>query len=253
MNSWLELGEGIGHRGDKLDVWRLTCPFCDEKGNFTLAYHAEKKKPNPDKRLNFDLYQCRNCMGFVHVLWSAGELASLRGGLYDYQVLPWPLNSKPEPSDNWPVGMRRFWVQAHDSLANENWDAANVMARSALQFVVREKGAVEGKLFVQINDLATKGILDPLMKDWAHDGHLRHQSAPTFDMSLNKTTSFTERVRLQFRAEAFNLFNKFRYARQDFDNNTGNASFGTIVKLSIGDGSNVGSPRQIQLALKLIF
>jgi hypothetical protein len=55
--------------------------------------------------------------------------------------------------------MRRFWIQAHDSLSNENWDAANTMARSALQFVVLEKGAVDGKLVAQINDLASKGIL----------------------------------------------------------------------------------------------
>lgn len=83
-----------------MQVWRLTFPFCDEKGNFALAYHAEKKKPNSDKCLNFDLYQCRNCMGFVHVLWSAGEFGSMRGGLYNYHVLPWPLNAKPEPSEN---------------------------------------------------------------------------------------------------------------------------------------------------------
>jgi hypothetical protein len=109
--------------------------------------------------------------------------------------------------------------------------------------------------------LAAANFLDLNLSGNAHaprftnfrNGHLRHQSAPTFDMSLNKTTRFTERVSLQFRAEAFNLFNKFRYARQDFDNNTGNASFGSIIKLNVGDGSNVGSPRQIQLALKLLF
>ena len=55
-----------------------------------------------------------SCMGFVHVLWSAGEFASLRGSLYDYSVLPWPLAAKPEPSENWPAGMRRFWIQAHE-------------------------------------------------------------------------------------------------------------------------------------------
>lgn len=173
----------MGHNGAKLEVRRLTCAFCGEKGNFGLAYHGEKKKPNSDKRLNFDLYQCRNCMGFVHVLWSAGEFTSLRGGHYDFHVLPWPLNAKPEPSENWPDGMKRFWVQAHDSLANENWDAANVMARSALQFVVREKGAVGGTLFAQINDLAIKGILQPLMKDWADEVRLlanesAHPDAP---------------------------------------------------------------------------
>jgi len=174
----------MGQRGNKLEVWRLTCAFCEEKGNFSLAFHEEKKKPSSNKRLNFDVYQCRNCMGFLHVLWSAGEFASSSShGLYSYHVLPWPLKAKPEPSEDWPDGMKRFWIQAHDSLANENWDAANLMARSALQFVVREKGAVEEKLFAQINDLATKGVLHPLMKDWAHEVRLlanesAHPEAP---------------------------------------------------------------------------
>lgn len=68
--------------------------------------------------------------------------------------------------------MKRFWIQVHDSLKNENWDAANVMARSALQFVVREKKAVEGRLKDQIDELADKGVLHPLMKDWADEVRL---------------------------------------------------------------------------------
>jgi Domain of unknown function (DUF4145) len=180
MNSWWELGEGSGFSGNKMEVWRLTCPFCNEKGNFELAYHAEKKKPNSGKRLNFDLYECLNCTGFVHVLWSAAEFSQ---SLYSYQVLPWPVKGKPEPSENWPCGMTRFWIQAHDTLTNENWDAANVMARSALQFIVRDKGAVGGNLSAQINDLVTKGILHPLMKDWATEVRLlanesAHPEAP---------------------------------------------------------------------------
>jgi hypothetical protein len=166
MDSWWDLGEGVGFSGDKPELWRITCAFCGEKGNFALAYHGEKKKANSAKRLNFDLYQCRNCMGFVHVLWSADEF---RSGLYNYKVLPWPLASKPESSENWPQGMRKFWVQAHDSLSRENWDAAAVMARSALQFVAREKGAVGPNLKAEINDLATKGVLHPLMQDWSHE------------------------------------------------------------------------------------
>jgi hypothetical protein len=182
MNSWWELGEGMGLQGAKLEVWRLDCAFCGERGNFKLAFHGEKRKPTSDKRLNFDVYKCENCAGFVHVLWSAGEY-NHGHGLYNYRVLPWPLDAKPEPSENWPEGMKRFWVQAHHSLSNENWDAANLMARSAVQFVVRERGAVDAKLKVQINDLVTKGVLHPLMKDWADEVRLlanesAHPAAP---------------------------------------------------------------------------
>jgi hypothetical protein len=172
MDSWWDLGEGYGIQGDKMESWRLTCPFCREKGNFSLEHHAEKKKPNSSKRLNFDLYRCQNCAGFVQVLWSAAGFSHGMQGLYDYRVQPFPLSGKPEPSPNWPEGMTRFWIQAHDSLGNENWDAANLMARSALQFVVREKGAKNGNLKSQIDDLGANGVLHPLMKEWAHEVRL---------------------------------------------------------------------------------
>src|ERR1700692_2265076 len=183
MNSWWDLGEGIGLKGAAMEVWRLTCVFCGEKGHFKLAFHGEKKKPNSDKRLNFDVYQCLNCMGYVQVLWSAARHASMGHGLYDFKVLPWPLDAKPEPSEDWPEGMKRFWIQAHDSLTNENWDAANVMARSALQFVVREKKAKGKNLKAQIEDLVAQGVLHPLMKDWADEVRLlanasAHPDAP---------------------------------------------------------------------------
>src|SRR5215467_5223450 len=126
MNSWWDLGEVSGFHGDSPELRLIECAFCGETGNFTRAFHGEKKKGNSDKKLNFDVYQCGNCMGFVHVLWSAG--GSWGRGLYGMRVLPWPLNAKPKPSENWPEGMHRFWIQAHHSVAHENWDAANVMA-----------------------------------------------------------------------------------------------------------------------------
>ena len=153
MNSWWELGEYTGHTGNAMETSRLTCAFCGEEGHFAIAFHGEKKKPNKSKCLNFDVYQCTNCMGYVHVQWSAGR--GWGTGLYSYRVLPWPLEGKPKPSENWPDGMKRFWIQAHDSLNNENWDAANVMARSALHFVVRHKQAKGSKLKEQINNLAS--------------------------------------------------------------------------------------------------
>jgi hypothetical protein len=183
MNSWWELGEGMGFQGSEMEAWRIECPFCGVKGNFARAFREKKQKPNSDKCLYFDVYQCQNCVGYVHVLWSASEYSSFGRGLYDFRVLPRPLNAKPEPSENWPSGMHRFWVQAQDSLTHENWDAASVMARSALQFVVREKGAKGKDLKAQIEDLVAKGVLHKLMADWAHEVRLlanesAHPEAP---------------------------------------------------------------------------
>ena len=128
MDSWWQLGEGVGNRGGELAIYQIRCAFCEERGNFERVFHAEKRKPNSEKRLNFDVYRCANCAGFVHVLWSASEWG---GDLHSYRVLPWPIG-EPEASENWPAEVQRFWAQAHRSLSTESWDAASVMTGSAL-------------------------------------------------------------------------------------------------------------------------
>ncbi len=101
------------------------------------------------------------------MLWSAAEFP--HKDIHGSVVMPRPLKGKPKPSPNWPPDMTRFRVQAHDSVAHENWDAANVMARSALQFVVRESGASGPNLKSQIDDLVAKRALHSLMGEWAHE------------------------------------------------------------------------------------
>jgi len=165
MESWWELGESSGFSGDKMEVWRLTCAFCGEKGHFELRFHGEKRKSTSNKRLNFDVYQCTNCKGFIHVIWSAAEFT---GTIYSYQVLPWSIG-KAEPSEIWPEAVQRYWVQAHESLRTENWDAAATMARSALQAAMRNKGAAGANLKKEIADLASKRILHPMMEDWSNE------------------------------------------------------------------------------------
>ncbi len=63
------------------------------------------------------------------------------------------------------------------------------------------------------------------------------------NMSLVKNTALTESVRIQFRAEAFNLFNHPNFNLPD--NFLGSPTFGRI--------SSARDPRHIQLGLKLLF
>jgi hypothetical protein len=170
MDSWWKLGEGSGYDGATLSMDNIECPFCNERGNFENAFHAEKKKPNSGKKLNFDTLKCGNCAGYVQVLWSASEYAGSHC-LHDFRVLPRPLRV-PDPPRHWPAEVGRCWQQAHRSLTTESWDAAAVMARGALQAALRDQGAKGSNLKTEIQGLADKGILPPLMRQWSDEVRL---------------------------------------------------------------------------------
>ena len=162
MDSWWGLGEGYGYSGTDLALYRIICPFCGETGNFAKEFTAKKQKPNGNKVLHFDTLRCGNCASFVQVFWSAGDR------LHDYKVQPWPLTLQHAP-EGWPEAIGRHWLQAKRNIKGENWDAAAVMARSALQLALREQGATGRNLRSEIEDLATKGVLPSIMKEWAHE------------------------------------------------------------------------------------
>jgi hypothetical protein len=84
------------------------------------------------------------------------------------------------------------------------------------------------------------------------DSRLRLHSIPQLDLSLNKMTQITERLCVQFRAEAFNATNSYWFYNGQFDNNGESANFGNIIKGTVGFGST-SFPRHIQLAVKFIF
>lgn len=196
MHSWWSLGEGSGYSGDKLQMYQITCPFCLEKGNFKTVFHAEKKKANSSKQLNFDTLECGNCKGYVMALWSAGEYS---GGLYNYKVLPWPLHIDSFPQ-HWPDDVGRYWLQAKRSLKDENWDAAALMARSALQVALRDQKAKGKSLKDEIIDLASKGILPPIIKDWSDEvrelgndsAHPKPNQPPTNPNDANDIVEFLD-------------------------------------------------------------
>jgi len=71
----------------------------------------------------------------------------------------------------------------------------------------------------------------------------------TVDLSLFKRFPITERIRLEFRAEAFNIANHPQFAQPngDITNTSPTSGFGTITNTLLD------SERQIQFAAKVVF
>jgi hypothetical protein len=70
------------------------------------------------------------------------------------------------------------------------------------------------------------------------------------DLSIAKETKIRERASLQFRSEAFNVFNHPNFGQPQ--NNLAVATFGQVTATRTTRG-DLGSSRQLQLALKLLF
>ncbi len=70
------------------------------------------------------------------------------------------------------------------------------------------------------------------------------------DLNFAKTTHITNRVRLQVRVEAFNIFNSPMYDERQYERNTGSADFGRINRNSTGQNN---FQRFLQLGFRLVF
>lgn len=159
--GWWSLGEHSGYDGEKLALYRIHCGFCSEEGNWELAHHQERSNKDK-KKLNYDTYRCLGCGNLTMVFWSAS------GRLHDYHQVPWPANTTKAP-ENWPAEIGRYWLQAQRNIENENWDAAALMARSSLQLLLRHEKAEGGSLMKEIDDLAKKGLIPPIVQEWGHE------------------------------------------------------------------------------------
>lgn len=82
----------------------------------------------------------------------------------------------------------------------------------------------------------------------AHNPKFRSRLNFNENFSVAKTFSLTERLRLDFRGEMFNAFNRVRFGSGSLTIQS--QSFG-VLSQTAGDQSN--TPRQMQVALKIYF
>jgi hypothetical protein len=79
------------------------------------------------------------------------------------------------------------------------------------------------------------------------DPILRGPGIANYDFAVFKRTAITERINVEFRAEAFNLFNRVQFGQPNLVYTTGaNSIFGVI-------SSQLNQPRLMQMALRLKF
>jgi hypothetical protein len=95
----------------------------------------------------------------------------------------------------------------------------------------------------------TPGFFQPEPYGQVGNAMRRYFSGPgldNYDMALLKSTAITESTKLQFRAEAFNVFNHTQFKNPDgLVNDTNQGGFGYVTSAQ--------DPRIMQVALKFLF
>lgn len=79
---------------------------------------------------------------------------------------------------------------------------------------------------------------------------VRRPAFEQFDMNFSKTFRINERLRFQFRGEAYNVFNTPMYDERAFNTNPSDPEFGSINKNNVRQSN---FPRFWQLGFKLLF
>ena len=100
-------------------------------------------------------------------------------------VQMWP--SLPSASEDLPVNARRFLQQALES--KHAPDGAIMLAASAIDAMLKEKGYKTGSLYSRIESAANKGVLTPEMRDWAHEIRLSANEPRHADDDFNGATA----------------------------------------------------------------
>ena len=176
-------------------------------------------------------------ISYVYELpFGVGKAFANRGGLLDKIVGGWQVNGNTTFQSGFPLQITGG--SSSGSLAGTqrpNWNGKNPTL----------SGAVTDRLFqyfdtsdFSFNAPFTFGNAPRLMPN------LRSAGIDNFDISLFKNTRVGDRFQVQFRAEAFNVFNRVQF---DVPNtNINSTAFGVI-----SNQQNV--PRNIQLGLRLLF
>lgn len=175
------------------------CPHCSISSPLFLrvwATQTNEGTPRTDghERKAWAAYSCRTCGGVVTAVGYGPQIGNEARYLY------------PEPKqahEDVPVIARTFLQQAYETIHAP--DAAAVMAGSAVDAMLKERGYTEGSLYTRIDQALTNNLLTQGMADWAHEVRLGSNRPRHADAERPHVTGDEARQSVEF-AEALGNF-----------------------------------------------
>ena len=219
------------------------------------------------QRADFDTTHAFNFNGIYQLPFGKGKLLLNQGGIVDKIFGGFELSGLLQTSSGSPIsfidsrgtlnrGTRSGRQTPFSNLTNDQIRALSGIfeANGRIYFV--------NPSIIGSNGAASPGYINPVNNNTAFDGQVFFNVAPgqtgnvartiingprqfNVNMALLKNIRFTESIRVQLRAEAFNAFNNVNFFTTQFAN-INSSSFGQISSTSNG-------PRQMQFAARFEF
>jgi hypothetical protein len=153
--------------------------------DFTTYYQESGGRVGHDMSDQVSVLMCRNChQGTVVVeeQW-IGDAPRGRGGGGEVSYRGfhwWPLPVETYSADI-PAEIASAFAEAVTALAANCPRAAAVMARRTLEAICADKGETDGVLATRLTAMGNRGILTPVLADWAKEVRLVGNTGAHFD------------------------------------------------------------------------
>lgn len=136
------------------------CPHCSIDNPNLASIHTVETKTHDQKNQRFwGVFSCKRCGGLVTAF-----SRSQRGEIEEY----FPDNTKVD--ENIPDRAKSYLEQALISIHSPA--GAVMLAASAIDSMLKEKGYTEGTLYKRIKQAAADNLLTKEMETWAHEVRL---------------------------------------------------------------------------------
>lgn len=172
------------------------CPRCGKQSSFEIRGHLpitkDKTVRSMDPSREVDPLDritsliCRNCDHGVAVIeeqW-IGDQPVREGrssGIVAFRGIHWWPLPNTNISTDIPTDIASVFVEAVMSLTANCPRASAVMARRTLEAIAVDKGETSGSLYNRLNSLATNGVLDATLAEWAKEVRLIGNVGAHFD------------------------------------------------------------------------
>jgi hypothetical protein len=246
-------------------VYEMRLPGVNLIANYTLSKHVERQGFNDPQRgimqqglFQYDMPHRMSLATVFDFPFGKGKrLLNSGGGVLNRIVSGWQGTVLFQYQSGTPWALPSNVVYLKEAkIDNIDWSQARVQGVQPCVARWNDNGTITMQAFSTLAGCTEANFL--IQPRYAprstplRDGRLRLHTAPQADISINKMTQITEKMKVQFRAEAFNVTNTYMIHRMEFNNNPENANFGSLEPAAAA--YNQGNwPRQIQLAVKFIW